>query len=253
MNQFTSTSGLKGQPAELQPLQARPDQRSDAVASSDRTPSDKTPSGPNMPGLGRGQTSGSSVGPSSGPTSGTSSRPPSGANLSSDRGAERPAVAPVAGLSEADVKLLLRGLLAGETALARRSDMVELYTRVVKLFETLNTGVGEMYVAKAETDRGMLSARIDGLEDAVNRMEGALRIEFEPVLRQTISQVMADQAGQKPKRRSGLWMAGILVAGLSLGAVFHAPLSGAAAATVSKAETIVSTFMAKLYPNGGSS
>lgn len=148
------------------------------------------------------------------------------------------------GLSEADLRMIQKTLLTGDAALARRSDVGELYTRVVKLFETLNKGVGEMYVAKAETDRKALSERIDGLEDAVNRMEGALRIEFEPVLRQAMAQVIAEQAPARPRgSRRGLWMALLLGAGLMLGAVFHAPLSTAATATVSIMETAVSKFI----------
>jgi hypothetical protein len=155
-------------------------------------------------------------------------------------------VAATSGLSENDLRMIRKTLLSGDAALARRSDVGELYSRMVKLFETLNKGVGEMYVAKAETDRAALSERIDGLEDAVNRMEGALRIELEPVLRQTMAQVVAEQAGARPRgSRRGLLMVLLLGAGLTLGAVFHAPLSTAATAIVSKMETVVS----KINPN----
>ncbi len=145
-------------------------------------------------------------------------------------------------LNEADLRLLQRMLTEGEAALARRSDVIELHKRIIKLFETLNQGVGEMYVAKAETDRSMLSTRIDGLEDAVNRMEGALRIEFEPVLRQTLSQVVAEQNSAKPARRGrSIWMMIVLTAGLALGSVFHAQIT----AIVSNFETYVSSILSK--------
>jgi hypothetical protein len=145
-------------------------------------------------------------------------------------------------LNEADLRLLQRLLSEGDAALARRSDVIELHKRIIKLFETLNQGVGDMYVAKAEQDRSMLSTRIDGLEDAVNRMEGALRIEFEPVLRQTLSQVVAEQNGVQPARRGrGLWIMTVLIAGLALGSVFHAQIT----ATVSELETYVSTILLK--------
>jgi hypothetical protein len=244
MNQITSTTDYTGQPADRQPLQARPDQRlmpgtvSEPGADGAAAASATTPTGAAGQPSGDGSTAGHDTAAPSADT-GQASGP-------------APEHAPRPGLSAADVQLLQRGLSSGDTALARRSDLVELYTRVVKLFETLNTGVGDMYVAKAETDRTALSARIDGLEDAVNRMEGALRIEFEPVLRQTLGQVLADQTGARPKRHRGLGAILMLVAGLGLGAVFHAPLTEAASVTVSKAETYVSMIVAKLSPNGGS-
>lgn len=149
---------------------------------------------------------------------------------------------PRTSLSQADLQLLQRMLTEGETALARRGDVIELHKRIIKLFETLNQGVGEMYVSKAEKDRSMLSTRIDGLEDAVNRMEGALRIEFEPVLRQTLSQVVAEQSDAKPARRGrGLGIMAVLIAGLALGSVFHAQI----AEIVSNSETYVSTILLK--------
>lgn len=145
-------------------------------------------------------------------------------------------------LTKTEMQLLQRMLTEGDLALARRSDMGELYKRIVTLFETLNQGVGEMYVAKAEQDRSMLSTRIDGLEDAVNRMEGALRIEFEPVLRQTLSQVVAEQSNAKPARRGRVILTvGILLAGLALGTVFHTQIR----ATVSDLETFVYSILSK--------
>ncbi len=138
-------------------------------------------------------------------------------------------VPPSAGvLSDADIQKLQRRLVSGDGALARRADLGELNTRIVKMFETLNKGVGEMYVAKAEADRSVLSARIDNLEDAVNRMEGALRIEFEPVLRKSMAQVMEEQNAGRPRRGRYLWMALLFVASLGLGAFFHAPLTAGA-------------------------
>ncbi|MEO0465161.1 MAG: hypothetical protein AAF216_01355 [Pseudomonadota bacterium] len=147
-----------------------------------------------------------------------------------------------ASLAEADIRRLQQDLTSGDAALARRTDVVEFYNRVVKLFQTLNTGIGEMYVAKADDDRRALSARIDKLEDAVNRMEGALRIELEPVLRKAMSEVVSEQnASRQPVRfRRAIWPGLILIVGLGLGAALHAPLTDTAAATVSKAKTFFS-------------
>jgi len=146
-----------------------------------------------------------------------------------------------AAFSEADARLLQRALVTGEGALARRSDLVNMHSSVVKLFETLNQGVGEMYVAKAEKDRSALSARIDGLEEAVNRMEGALRIELEPVLRAAMADVVAQQTPVKTSRGRIAWTGLALALAVTAGAVFHAPLT----ATISNLETQVSAIVAK--------
>lgn len=145
-------------------------------------------------------------------------------------------------LGEADARMLQRVLGTGEGALARRSDLVSMHARVVKLFETLNQGVGQMYVAKAEKDREGLSARIDGLEEAVNRMEGALRIELEPVLRAAMADVVAQQAPVK-KGLARLLLTGLALAvAVTAGAVFHAPLVEG----VSNLEAQVSEIMAEI-------
>ncbi|MEL7301256.1 MAG: hypothetical protein AAFM92_12815 [Pseudomonadota bacterium] len=137
-----------------------------------------------------------------------------------------PQPAATARLTETDLRALQRTLLTGDAALARRSDLGELNTRIVRMFETLKKGVGEMYVSKAEADRLMLSERIDTLEDAVNRMEGALRIELEPVLREAVAQVMAEQVASRPRRGRFLWTGLVLLAGLALGAFFQDQLVG---------------------------
>ena len=125
-------------------------------------------------------------------------------------------------LSQADAKLLHDILTSGETGLARRGDLVNLHQRIVQLFTTLNEGLGEMHEKHAREDREALSARIDTLEDAVNRMEGALRIEFEPVLRKALDDVVKERMAPPPRRGRRLVLA--MAAGLTLGVVFHEPL-----------------------------
>jgi len=155
-------------------------------------------------------------------------------------------------LQDEDLRMLRQALLSGEDALARRSDLVELHKRFVQMFETLNTGLGDMHAARAQADRDALSARIDAMETAVNRMEGALRIELEPVLRQTFAESLAEtQAVQTPHRKRSLWLVAALVAGLTLGTVFHTPLSAGSTAIVSRAETAITLILLKLSPNGG--
>lgn len=145
--------------------------------------------------------------------------------------------------AEADMQRLRQLLTEGEPALARRADLAELHKRIVSLFETLNHGVGEMYAAKAEQDRTVLSERIDGLETAVNRMEGALRIEFEPVMREALSQVVAEHQETRNPSRWGRVLGGVFVlaAGLAVGTVFHEEIQQ----NVADLETYLSSILFK--------
>lgn len=113
--------------------------------------------------------------------------------------------------------------------LATQADLVALHKRIAEMFTTLNDGLGTQQAAKAAADRSALSARIDQLEEAVNRMEGALRIEFEPVLKAAVTEALA-QAAPRPRRRWRGALATALLAGAALmaGAWYHAPLLEAA-------------------------
>lgn len=113
--------------------------------------------------------------------------------------------------------------------LATQADLVALHKRIAEMFTTLNDGLGTQQAAKAAADRSALSARIDQLEEAVNRMEGALRIEFEPVLKAAVTEALA-QAAPRPRRRWRGALAAALLAGAALmaGAWYHAPLLEAA-------------------------
>lgn len=162
-------------------------------------------------------------------------------------------VASTRSLTEADMLALKKFLVTGDQAIARQHDLVELHKRFVKMFETLNQGIGEMYVNKADKDRQILSERLDTMEEAVDRMEGALRIEFEPALRAAMADVVADTA--KPKRR---WLRGAILAsalilgGILAGAAFQEPVRETVFSIVSGMETQFGNFKAFLSPNGGS-
>ncbi|MFX0543664.1 hypothetical protein ACEWPM_018455 [Roseovarius sp. S4756] len=141
-------------------------------------------------------------------------------------------------LTAADVQMIHKFLMSQEDGLARRGDLTELHKRIVQMLQTLSQAVGETITKKGADDRKELTARIDTLEDAVNRMEGALRIEFEPVLRKAMADVVAERA--MPKRRLGrqmFWTGVILTAGLALGVAFHTELSGLAKQIVSVLST----------------
>ncbi|WP_281707857.1 hypothetical protein [Phaeobacter italicus] len=144
-------------------------------------------------------------------------------------------------LGPADLRLLNQLLHGGDRPLAERADLVELHKRILTMFTTLNEGLGETQDRKAAQDRAALGARIDDLEAAVNRMEGALRIEMEPVLRDSFARVIAETA--RPQRswwdrlgRAGA-LALLLGVGLTLGALYHGELHSSASALLQQIQT----------------
>ncbi|ATG38074.1 hypothetical protein PhaeoP23_03921 (plasmid) [Phaeobacter piscinae] len=137
-------------------------------------------------------------------------------------------------LAPDDLEQLAAHLRGGPQPLGTRGDLIELHKRITGMFATLNEGLGEMYTRKADADRKVLSARMDTLEEAVNRMEGALRIELEPVLRDSFAKVLAkDRAtrrrslGQRLKRgiTTGSGLALILALGLAAGTLYHSRIA----------------------------
>ncbi|MFW8637138.1 hypothetical protein [Cribrihabitans pelagius] len=118
---------------------------------------------------------------------------------------------------------------ASGPALAAQADLVALHKRIAEMFTTLNEGLGAQTTRKAAADRAALGARLDQLEAAVDRMEGALRIEFEPVLKAALAEALSDAAPAPHRRwRGGLAAALLAAAALAAGAWWHAPLQQAA-------------------------
>ncbi|NSY39518.1 hypothetical protein [Leisingera sp. ANG59] len=147
------------------------------------------------------------------------------------RGARNQAVQPPR-LSTAVLAQIANALRQGgpdTPPLAAQADLVALHKRIAEMFTTLNEGLGARAEQKAAADRATLSARIDQLEEAVNRMEGALRIEFEPVLKAAVAEALT-QSAPKPRRRWRGALAAALLAGAALaaGAWWHEPLQQAA-------------------------
>lgn len=155
-------------------------------------------------------------------------------------------------LTEADLKRIGEMLSSGGTAVARRGDIGELHNRIVTLFGTLKDGLGAIHSEKAEQDRTAIVARLDEIDEAVNRMEGALRIEFEPLLRASIEDAVARQFKPATRRYRSVLLAGVfLIVGLAIGASFDVPLRSMSDRVMGK---VVSTFApggSNLSPNGG--
>ncbi|AHD12115.1 hypothetical protein [Phaeobacter gallaeciensis] len=158
-------------------------------------------------------------------------------------------------LAPADLDQLAAHLRSGPQPLGTRSDLIELHKRITGMFATLNEGLGEMYTQKAEADRKALSARMDALEEAVNRMEGALRIELEPVLRDSFAKVLAkDTAARRRSLRQRLQrgitkgggLALILALGLAAGTLYHSRIATASGTVWSAAQIQWASFVAFL-------
>ncbi|AXT37055.1 hypothetical protein D1820_18330 (plasmid) [Phaeobacter sp. LSS9] len=156
-------------------------------------------------------------------------------------------------LAPGDLEQLAAHLRGGPQPLGTRGDLIELHKRITGMFATLNDGLGEMYTQKAEADRRALSARMDTLEEAVNRMEGALRIELEPVLRDSFAKVLAKDTaarrrslGQRLKRgiTKGGGLALILALGLAAGTLYHSRIATASGTVWSAAQVHWSSFVA---------
>ncbi|UWR82361.1 hypothetical protein K4K97_18700 (plasmid) [Phaeobacter inhibens] len=163
-----------------------------------------------------------------------------------DAGAAGSALAP------GDLEQLAAHLRGGPQPLGTRGDLIELHKRITGMFATLNDGLGAMYTQKAEADRKALSARMDALEDAVNRMEGALRIELEPVLRDSFAKVLAKDTaarrrspGQRLKRgiTKGGGLALILALGLAAGTLYHSRIATATGTVWSAAQIHWASFV----------
>lgn len=117
-------------------------------------------------------------------------------------------------LGEADALFLRNRLLDGEKALARQQDLVELHKRMVAMFATLNTGLGEQQDKKASQDREILSAKLDEMNRSVNGMEAAFRIELAP----TIEKILHDALRSQAVAKRSFWKSSyVFVLALALG------------------------------------
>ena len=166
--------------------------------------------------------------------------------------AAQPRAAPPRLLTEADLRMIHAALIQGDDALARRKDLGEMHKRFVAMITTLQQGLGEAEASRASADRAAVVARLDQVERAINSMEAALRIELEPMLQQTVHDMIAQSsASRKPILRKSLMLLIAALALLAIGASYSEQIQ-----TVSKTGA---AFIAKsshaalgiLSPNGG--
>lgn len=137
--------------------------------------------------------------------------------------------------------------------LAQRKDIVELHNRLATMLATLNKTLENGTTQKAQKDRAELVAKLDKVEDAVNKMEGTLRIELEPMLREMVEEAISQNPA--PRTRPTIRALAIIVffvSGLALGSAYSVQIRNASFATVAKISDNWAIAQAKLPLNGGS-
>lgn len=128
---------------------------------------------------------------------------------------------------KSELEALRLALTQGDEALARRRDIGELHKRIVNMITTLNQGLDEKQAARFAEDKAHFVARLDQIERAVNSMEGALRVELEPLLRTMVESAVESRGTARPAtaRNALQWLAAG-IAGIALGFVFSSEISG---------------------------
>lgn len=112
--------------------------------------------------------------------------------------ASSPAAAAAATLSP-EGRALLRLLTEGDLSLARRKDLGDLYRRL------------QAAIPPPPADR------TERLESALNRIDGALRIELAPLLKGAVEQALAEHRPAALRRRGVLLPVVLFVAGVLTG------------------------------------
>lgn len=106
-------------------------------------------------------------------------------------------------LSEKDIEKIVGILSEGRPPLASRADLIELHSRIVKMFATLTDGLSEVQARKAAEDRRSMMERIDELDKAINKIEGAIRIEMQPMITSELQDILKGSSPTKPTASSG--------------------------------------------------
>lgn len=128
-------------------------------------------------------------------------------------------------LGETDIRKIHAALIKGDDSLARRKDLGEIYKRLVSMFTTFEHGISEMQATKASEDRAALVERLNEVERSVNSMEGALRIELEPMLRGIVADiVLAKIATPKSRIIQRIVRGAVVCVAIAFGAVFSSQI-----------------------------
>lgn len=147
---------------------------------------------------------------------------------------------------------LLAAMMEGENALAKRKDIGELHKRLIAALTTMNSGLSEAQAMRVAEDRKQISEKLEEVERAINSMEGALRIELEPMLRNIL--IDATEQHHAPKRsfsRKFMSLSFVFSAGLFFGSIYQPWIEKAYLATVAAAASYIQHIPAALPPKGG--
>lgn len=110
---------------------------------------------------------------------------------------------------------------------ATRRDLVELNKKIVAMFRTLNEGLSDQASQKAAADRRALAERMDEMTDALNGMEGMLRIEIAPQFRMMLNEAFSEYLPQRRRRHSVVMGVLLCGAGVVIGVVFSDQIAAA--------------------------
>lgn len=159
-------------------------------------------------------------------------------------------------LTHGDARALHSVLTKGDEAVAQRKDLGDLYRRIVTMISTLDTGLSERQVSCDTEIHTLLSTRLDEMAHAINEVEGALRIEMEPLLRKTVSQAIDDRLPlTNRKTRPSLGYRAFQILALCtllyLGSVFSSQIESAIEIASKYTSEITSKISAILPPDGG--
>lgn len=157
-----------------------------------------------------------------------------------------------AGQPAADMRALVVALTQGENALARRKDLGEMHKRLIAHLSQTSEGRLEAGAAQSAEDRAAILLRLDQVERAVNSMEGALRIELEPMLRATLQEIVGGNATKKPRTLPGILAALLLVAvSAGIGAANADRIGGTAIAAIEALNNSLRLNSTESSPDGG--
>ncbi|MFC2968695.1 hypothetical protein [Acidimangrovimonas pyrenivorans] len=154
---------------------------------------------------------------------------------------------------KSEIEALRQALMQGDEALARRRDIGELHKRIVNMITTLNQGLDEKQAARFAEDKAHFVARLEQIERAVNSMEGALRVELEPLLHSMVERAVESRGTARPaKARIALqWLAAGVV-GLVVGLGFSTEINAVYSGVLGSKSDVQSPVSPILFPDGGS-
>ena len=108
-----------------------------------------------------------------------------------------------------------------ESAPARKADIIELHNRVATMLTQLNDGLVGAAEKKLELDSSKMDSRIGEMQAAIDGLEGAVRVELTPSIRELLKE---EFRRQNTKKRASIFFRVfqlcVVIGLLFLGAVY---------------------------------